>query len=66
MDKLILGVIMVVLAMVFYALFTALPVMWLWNWLAPELFGLKTISFFQSLGLCFLCGLLFRSGSSSK
>ncbi|MGL5720107.1 MAG: hypothetical protein ACRCYP_04880, partial [Alphaproteobacteria bacterium] len=48
------------------SLLSALPVMFLWNWLMPSIFGLKAISFFQSLGLCVLCSLLFRSSSSSS
>ena len=31
----------------------------LWNWLAPALFGLRTISFWQALGLLALCRILF-------
>ncbi len=34
-------------------------VMLLWNWLAPELFGLRTITFWQALGLLALCRILF-------
>lgn len=33
--------------------------MWLWNWLMPELFGLATITYWQALGLCFLSKILF-------
>ena len=35
----------------FAAALSALVMMLLWNWLAPELFGLKTINFWQALGL---------------
>lgn len=48
---------------------TALPVMWLWNWLMPELFGLSTLTFWQALGLSALTSLLFKSyntGTSGK
>ncbi len=34
-------------------------VMHLWNWLAPELFGLRTITFWQALGLLALGRILF-------
>jgi hypothetical protein len=34
-------------------------VMHLWNWLAPELFGLRQIDFWQALGLLALCRILF-------
>jgi hypothetical protein len=36
------------------------PVMWLWNWLAPELFHLPLITFWQAVGLLVLCHLLFK------
>ena len=42
----------------------------LWNWLAPALFGLKLITFWQALGLLVLCRILFggfgMSGSASR
>ena len=34
-------------------------VMLLWNWLAPALFGFRTITFWQALGLLALCRILF-------
>jgi hypothetical protein len=34
-------------------------VMLLWNWLAPALFGLPLINFWQALGLLALCRILF-------
>jgi hypothetical protein len=42
-----------------------LVVMWLWNWLVPELLGAPTIGFFQALGLLTLCKILFGSTGSS-
>lgn len=36
-----------------------LAVMLLWNWLMPALFGVVTITYWQSLGLFILCKLLF-------
>jgi hypothetical protein len=44
----------------------ALPLMWLWNWLMPELFDLQTIGFWQALGLNLLSSILFKSASSSS
>jgi hypothetical protein len=45
-------------------LFIAAPafaagVFFLWNWLAPTIFGLHTITFWQALGLLWLCWILF-------
>jgi hypothetical protein len=34
-------------------------VMALWNWLLPELFGWRTITFWQAIGLLALCRILF-------
>lgn len=48
------------------SILAAFPVMLLWNWLMPAIFGLKAISFWQALGLSILCGLLFKSSSSSS
>jgi len=31
----------------------------LWNWLAPDLFGWRPITFWQALGLLLLCRILF-------
>lgn len=39
-----------------------LIVMLLWNWLMPEFFGLKTITYWQSLGILILAKILFGSG----
>ena len=58
-------------AIVFAALF-GFVIMWLWNWLMPELFGLSIISYWQAVGLLILSKILFgglgcgNSGSSSS
>ena len=50
-------------------------VMRLWNWLLPALFGWRTVTFWQAVGLLALCRILFgglgghgghRSGSRQK
>lgn len=50
---------------VFVALFLiaammSLPVMLLWDWLMPKIFGLPEITWFQAWGLLWLTGILFR------
>ena len=48
--------------LVAFALFIAFGgwvVMSLWNWLTPALFGFRTITFWQALGLLALCRILF-------
>jgi hypothetical protein len=62
----IVGVVVLVAGLiVVMALVFALPTMWLWNWLMPEIFGLKVITFWQALGLNMLSGILFKSSSKS-
>ncbi len=44
-------------------------IMWLWNWLMPEIFGLTTLTFWQAVGLIIFAKLIFGGfggGSSSK
>ena len=42
------------------ALVLGYPVMWLWNWLMPELFHLPKVTHWQAVGLLILCHLLFK------
>ena len=44
----------------------AFPLMWLWNALMPDIFGLMEIGFWQALGLNLLSGILFKQSSSSS
>jgi len=60
---LILGSVLLVAVV---ACIIAFPVMLLWNWLMPFLFGLVQINFWEALGLSMLCSLLFKSASSSS
>jgi hypothetical protein len=46
---------------VFWAAIWSLPIMLLWDWLMPSLFGLPEITWLQAWGLMFLVGLLFRT-----
>jgi hypothetical protein len=48
-----------VLVAVLMAVVLTFVVMWLWNWLTPALFGWHVISFWQALGILFLCKILF-------
>ena len=69
MDDLLkmFGLIVVgVSALAFVVVLAALPVMLLWNWLMPDLFGLASINFWQALGVSALCSLLFKPFSSSS
>lgn len=64
MDKVITAIgatIVVVGGFVLLSLVLSLPVMWLWDWLMPTMFGLKEITLLQAWGLNFLCSLLFKN-----
>jgi hypothetical protein len=51
----------IALAVLFAFLF-GWVVMLLWNWLMPEIFGLKTISYWQAWGLVVLSHILIKPG----
>jgi hypothetical protein len=48
-----------IVGMVIFSWIGGSLVMLLWNWLAPELFGLRQVTFWQALGLLALCRILF-------
>lgn len=52
----ILGVIALVLVVAFAG---PLVTMWLWNWVAVDLFAAPVITYWQALGLQWLCHILF-------
>jgi hypothetical protein len=66
----ILATIMLVAGMtsfiVIFGLVMSLPVMLLWDWIMPTIFGLTKITWLQAWGLLILCGLLFKSGVTNK
>jgi hypothetical protein len=62
-----------IIAIVGLAVLFGFVIMWLWNWLMPELFGLTTLTYWQAVGLFILfkillggCGGSGKSKSSSK
>jgi hypothetical protein len=57
---LFLGTIAIIVVLLGY------PVMLLWNWLMPELFGLSKVTFWQAIGLNILCTILFRPSINVK
>ena len=60
------ALIIAILLIAVFALVLAFPVMWLWNWIMPAVFGLVKISFWQALGINLLCGFLFRGTTTVK
>ncbi|MBQ3414817.1 MAG: hypothetical protein IJH39_05625 [Clostridia bacterium] len=47
-------------------LLLAWPFMLLWNWLMPMIFGLTTLTFWQSFGLMLLASFLFKNSGTSN
>lgn len=66
MEKLTIGICILVIFVVAYSAFIAFPVMLLWNWLMPVIFNLPEIGFFQSAGLVLLSAFILKSGGSSS
>ena len=64
MEKILTSLISLVVSIVLIGCVLSLPTMWLWNALMPDLFGLKEIDFWQSLGVVLLTGILFRDNSN--
>ena len=60
-QKILLGIGFGILGVGLLALF-GWVVMLLWNWLMPELFGLKRLGYWQAWGLLALCTILFMIG----
>jgi membrane protein required for beta-lactamase induction len=58
-KKLIWMAPLAILGMVIFMWIGGSVVMLLWNWLAPTLFGLRLITFWQAIGLLALCRILF-------
>ena len=58
-----------IIAITGLAILFGFVIMWLWNWLMPELFGLPVISYWQGVGLFILLKILVGgcgSGSSKS
>jgi hypothetical protein len=62
-----------IIAIVGLAILFGFVIMWLWNWLMPELFGLTTLTYWQAVGIFILFKILLggfagsdKSSSSSK
>lgn len=58
--------IVTLLITILIGLLMSLPIMWIWNWLMPDIFGLTTITFVQAIGLSLLSNLLLKSQSSGN
>jgi len=56
----LLGMLAIVIVILGY------PLMLLWNWLLPDIFGLPEITFWQAIGLNLLSTILFKSTTTIK
>lgn len=64
-------VILGIIAITGLAILFGFIIMWLWNWLMPEIFGLTTLNYWQAVGVFILFKILlggcnFGNDSSSK
>lgn len=66
LAKIIIVAILGIVGVAIFAALGAIPLYFLWNWLMPALFGLKTVTFLQAIGLIFLTSILFKSSTSSS
>jgi hypothetical protein len=57
-QKILMGIVFGVVGIGFLFL-CGLVVMLLWNWLMPDIFGLKRLTYWQAWGLLLLCRILF-------
>ena len=57
-------ILIAIFMIVVFSLIGGVAVMLLWNWLMPLIFGLPSISFWEAVGLTFLCNLLFGGSRS--
>lgn len=65
-KNIITGILGLLALIVIACFIVAFPIMLLWNWLMPEIFGLPIIDFWQALGLSVLSSLLIRAYSSGS
>jgi len=65
--SLIAGVVVsVILLMIVTSLIFTIPLYFLWNWIAPLVFGLPKLTLIQTWGLGILFGLLFKTNTNVK
>lgn len=63
---LVMGFVFVAVITAIFGLVAAIPIVLLWNWLVPTIFGLPTISYLQAWGLYWLLSLLFKGSISTN
>lgn len=63
-EKIGSTLLILVVVSIILAVLLGLPLMLLWNWLLPTIFGLPKITFWQAVGLNFLSTILFKNSST--
>ena len=66
MGENIYRIVGVILLAVVFGFIITLPVMLVWNGIIPTIFGLPTITFWQSFGLMFLANVFFKNTASNS
>jgi len=64
-EKILIGIGFAILGIGLAFLF-GWVVMLLWNWLMPDIFGLKRVTYWQAWGLLILCCILFKDFGSGS
>lgn len=62
MKDIMTGLVALALYIIIIGILIALPVMFLWNWVMPDIFGLPLLDFWHALGLSLLSSCLFNWG----
>ena len=62
----VLGVVIALAVYAFVSVVLSIPVLLLWNWLMPPIFGITKITLGQAWGISLLCSILFGKSSSEK
>ena len=62
-KKIAIGI-AILIGFIVFMLVGGILVQWLWNWLLPDIFGLRAVTFWEALGLLALSRILF--GGFSK
>ena len=65
MEKIIIVLYGIGIMLLIVVLLTV-PLMLLWNWLVPTIFGLKTINIIEAFGMLVMCQILFTSKATSS
>jgi hypothetical protein len=60
------GILKIMAIISLVCLLLGLPLMLLWNWLMPIIFGLSEISFWQAVGLNLLASILFARTATTN